>query len=462
MHLRVALGCLLALLAVALAGPPSWLPWAGWVRGFAPAWWQIPTAASALLLLAAAAMPRTDDRPTAPHGANIALGLGLLLLCEPLIHCAVLAYLGWRSAPGATDLLLPAHAVDDPAWLAPRLLVLGLLAPLAEEAFFRGRLLPWLAGRIGRWNALSFTSFAFAVAHGSPVACVMALPIGLLLGWLRLARGDVAACVVVHQAHNALLLLAGAGLAASPVMALVLAFSGALLVALATARTGAGWRALPLGLGLAALLALAVPPLVGLQDRLWGRATARLLARPGTDPAQAIARLDRELRRGRLTAARTATLRGALDGDRPAVCAARMILDGPAAEAADAGEAQALLAAVQAVPDPPPRLAAAATAIGVAWPGALALVAIETPEVVAAWLGPAGAGSAIAAATGGDRKRLLAALERVWPGRLATVLLALPAAEVTAIDRRHLRANYPDADDLIAALDPERQIAWRR
>lgn len=462
MRLRVGIGCLLALLAVALAGPPTWLPWAGWVRSCAPAWWQIPVLASGLLLLAAAAMPRTADAPLRQHSENIALGLGLLLLAEPPIHLATLAYLAWRTAPGAGDLLLPPHVIDDPMWLAPRLLVIGLLAPLAEEAFFRGRLLPYLAARIGRWNALSLTTLAFAVAHGSPVACVVALPVGLLLGWLRLTRGDVAACVVVHQAHNALLLIAGAGLAATPMMAMLLACSGSLLLALAIARNGAGWRALPIGLALAAALAMAVPLAVAIQDRLWGMATARLLDRAGADPAVMTARLDRELRRGRLTANRVDELRPRLAGAAPATLCARLLLDGANARAADVDEADALLRAALAMPEPSPRIAAAAGEIGIAWPGVLALIAVESPNTVAAWLGPDGALRAIAAAQGGSRRRLLAGLERAWPGRLASVLLRLPADGVTAMDRRHLRANYPDADDLIAALDPDRQIAWRR
>jgi hypothetical protein len=45
---------------------------------------------------------------------------------------------------------------------------------------------------------------------------------------------------------------------------------------------------------------------------------------------------------------------------------------------------------------------------------------------------------------------------------LATVLFRLAPQDVTAIDRRHLRLHYPDAEALIAALDAARRAAWGR
>lgn len=44
-----------------------------------------------------------------------------------------------------------------------------------------------------------------------------------------------------------------------------------------------------------------------------------------------------------------------------------------------------------------------------------------------------------------DRRRLLAALERAQPGKVADVLFALPAEHITPFDRRHLFSHYPDA-----------------
>lgn len=471
MRLRTAAGCLLGALAVAAAGPPSWLPWGAAVRGMLPAWWCLPAIASALLLLGAACLP---GRPAAPppgrplwptvHRADtVALGLGLLLLLEPLLHLAVLGYLAQRGAPGAEEVLLPRQVGSDPSELPLRIAILCVLAPLAEELFFRGRLLPLLAGRIGRWGALSCTSLAFAVAHGSPIACLVAAPIGVLLGWLRLERRDLGACVLVHQAHNGLFILAGPALVTAPLSAAVLAIGGALMLTLAAAHTRLGWRALPAGLGLAALLALAVPPLLALKDRWWADGVARLAARTRSSPELLVRRIDALARRGRLGEERAALLRPRLDPlDADAGRALRLYLDGADAETPDVGEALADLAAAARVPDPPRRLADAAGAIGARWPQALAGIADEEPDLIARWLGPDGVARVLCSANSRERRHLLAALERAWPGRLATVLLALPPEAVTPAERRHLRMHYADAEALVRDLDDARRAAWTR
>jgi membrane protease YdiL (CAAX protease family) len=473
MRLRIVAGCLLGAAAVAAAGPPSWLPWGGLVRAHMPAWWTLPVLASAMMLAGAACLPGrlqpgdpaqpgpADPWPTVHRADAVALGLGLLLLLEPLLHLAVLGYLTRFSAPGADDVLLPGPVGTDPSALALRIGVLCILAPVAEELFFRGRLLPWLAGRIGPWAALSCTSLAFAVAHGSPITCLVAAPIGFLLGWLRLHRRDLGACVLVHQAHNGLFILAGPSLVTAPVSAAVLAIGGALMLTLATAHTRLGWRSIPAGLGLAAMLAVAVPPMLMLKDRWWSDGLAHLAARQRSNPEMLVHRLDAQRRRGRLTEARATLLLQRLQSvDSDAGRALRLLLDGASAQAADLDEAFADLMAAARVSDPPTTLANAAGSIGVQWPQALAALADEDPALVAIWLGPDGAARAISAANTRERKHLLAALERVWPGRLASVLLALPPEAVTPIERRHLRMHYADADDLIQALDEPRRSAW--
>ena len=467
MRLRTVAGCMIAILAVAVSAPAAWLPWNRSLHALATSWWMVPALASSLLLIASALLPaRPGDHPEGPlvhRQETVALGLGLLLLLEPALHLAVLGLLALRRVPGAEGILLPGPSAGSPGALLVQVGLLCLLAPLAEELFFRGRLLPWLAGRLGRASALSLTTLAFAVAHGSPVSCLLAVPVGLVLGWLRLAHRDLGACVVVHQVHNGLVLLAGPALFTLPLSAAVLLGGGIALLALAAAHGRTGWRALPAGLAMGAALALALPPVLALKDRLWAIGTARLLATVPfkANPDLILASLDRERRRGRLTAGRSALLRERL-GPGEAALAVRLLLDGATAQAASEAEATALLAAAALINSPPLPLAEAAAAIGTAWPGVLAELATGDPPMVAAWLGRERALAAILAAHGPDRRRLLAALEQVWPGQLAGLLLAMPAAQVTPIDRRHLRANYPDADALIDDLDPARRAAWDR
>ncbi len=476
MRLRIGIGVTLGIAAVAVAGPSSWLPWGGWVRAQLPVWWILPVIASGLLLAAAAWLPGSPGRPvvkpagrpdqpplwpTQHRAEAVAVGLGLLLLIEPLLHLAVLGYLTRLHAPGAEDILLPGVVGRNASELGLRIVVLCLLAPIAEEAFFRARLLPLLAERLGPWTALSFTSLAFAVAHGSPIACLVAAPVGVLLGWMRLRHRDVGACVLVHQAHNGLFLLAGPALVTAPLSAAVLAVGGALMLTLAGLHGRHRLRAVPAGLALAAALALVLPPLLTLKDHWWAEATAHLAGRPGSAAGALVARLDAQRRRGRLTDDRAAALRKRLDPlGAPAARAARLWLDGADAQAANADEAAEDLRAAVQVTDPPTALGEAVTALGECWPLALATVGSEEPAAIAALLGPDGARRVIVASSGAPRKRLLSALELAWPGRLATVLLALPPGQVTPLERRHLRLHYPDADALIDSLDTTHRAAW--
>ena len=300
MRLRVVLGCLLGVAAVALAGPPTWLPWAAWVRGQLPAWWMLPGLVGVLLVAGAAILPgpgadqgtrcRFPLWPTRHRADAVALGLGLLLLLEPLLHLAILGYLSQHAWSGAEDLLLPVSVAARPGEQLVRIAVLCLIAPLAEELFFRGRLLPWLAGRLGPVSALSISSLAFAIAHGSPLNCLVALPIGVLLGWLRLYRRDLGACVLVHQAHNGLFVLAGPALVTAPLSAAVLAVGGSVMLTLAALHGPTRWRALPAGLALAAGLALLLQPMLALKDRWGADGVARLAARSRCDRCSATLR----------------------------------------------------------------------------------------------------------------------------------------------------------------------------
>ena len=472
MRLRVGLGCLLGVAAVALAGPPTWLPWAGWVRSHLPAWWMLPAIASTLLLAGAACLPgrlppgpgvRMDPWPTRHHAGAVALGLGLLLLLEPLLHLAILGYLSRQGVGGGEDLLLPVSVAARPGEQLVRIAMLCLLAPIAEELFFRGRLLPWLAGRLGPVSALSISSLAFAVAHGSPLNCLVALPIGVLLGWLRLYRRDLGACVLVHQAHNGLFILAGPALVTAPVSAAVLAIGGAVMLTLAALHGPGRWRALPAGLALAAGLALLIQPMLALKDRWWADGVARLAARGRADPALLVNRLDAWRRHGRLGGERNALLRERFAGlGSDAGRAARLWQDNAAAMAGDQAEAEADLHAALRVDRPPPPLVQGAAAIAARWPEAFAPLAAEDPQRALALIGPDGASRVLLTATGRARKLILASGERAWPGRFASVLLALPPEAVTPLDRRHLRHHYPEAEELIDALDPARRLAWRQ
>lgn len=100
------------------------------------------------------------------------------------------------------------------------ILMAVVLAPLAEELFFRGMLFPAFARRFRVGTAIVLSALLFAVLHVgtgatadlAPNAILAALifPLGLLLAWIYHRRGTLLAPILVHAAFN---LLAVVGLA---------------------------------------------------------------------------------------------------------------------------------------------------------------------------------------------------------------------------------------------------------
>ncbi|KFE67641.1 type II CAAX prenyl endopeptidase Rce1 family protein [Hyalangium minutum] len=84
----------------------------------------------------------------------------------------------------------------------------ALLAPVGEELLFRGVLLPWLSGWMGRVATLVVSAAVFASLHlfyGVFAGWIFFL--GLLLGWARLASGGLRAPMLLHVTINSVALL---------------------------------------------------------------------------------------------------------------------------------------------------------------------------------------------------------------------------------------------------------------
>jgi len=88
--------------------------------------------------------------------------------------------------------------------LLPALLALALLAPAVEELVFRGLLFGWLEGRWGGRVALVTSTLVFAAAHLEPMHVAMILPLGFVLGWMRLRSGSLLPPLIAHVANNAI------------------------------------------------------------------------------------------------------------------------------------------------------------------------------------------------------------------------------------------------------------------
>lgn len=91
-----------------------------------------------------------------------------------------------------------------------------VLAPLAEELFFRGLLLQGLWRSYGRWPAVLISAGIFGLAHLGPSVVGSVLSVGsgavagVVLGWVFSRSRNLAVCVLAHGTINAVALLLSA------------------------------------------------------------------------------------------------------------------------------------------------------------------------------------------------------------------------------------------------------------
>lgn len=83
-----------------------------------------------------------------------------------------------------------------------------VVAPVAEETFFRGFLFSGLGNRYGYgWGAV-FSALLFSLAHMlQPGAFLPIFLLGLLLAWLYMKTGSIWACIFTHFAYNSIALI---------------------------------------------------------------------------------------------------------------------------------------------------------------------------------------------------------------------------------------------------------------
>jgi len=91
------------------------------------------------------------------------------------------------------------------AWV---LAVFGsLVAPFAEEVFFRGLLYPTLARKSSAWASIGVTALLFTLLHGSQLGwswgpLLLLFSVGATLTIIRAFTSSVAASTLVHIAYN--------------------------------------------------------------------------------------------------------------------------------------------------------------------------------------------------------------------------------------------------------------------
>jgi membrane protease YdiL (CAAX protease family) len=141
--------------------------------------------------------------------ALLLMTLGTLALGQALDSLVTLVGLAQHGSMVTIRRAL-AEAVGPDLLLA--VLVVGLVAGTAEEAFFRGYMQTRLAQRLPRAAAIAITAFCFGLFHMDWLHGLLALALGLYLGWITELTGSALPAVVCHVINNALFTILTASL----------------------------------------------------------------------------------------------------------------------------------------------------------------------------------------------------------------------------------------------------------
>lgn len=134
---------------------------------------------------------------------GLAIGIVVQVVVLPLLYVPIF----WLSGTDTEELSRPAQELADRAggtvsWLLFALLV-GLLAPVVEELFYRGLLLRSIEKRgAAPWVAVVLSSVVFAAMHMQPLQFPGLLVFGLVSGTLAARSGRLGPSVFAHIGFN--------------------------------------------------------------------------------------------------------------------------------------------------------------------------------------------------------------------------------------------------------------------
>ena len=132
------------------------------------------------------------------------VGWGVVVLIAE-IAVQVIYYVVLETAGVDTEDLSPTPFVEAGSEYLIGLAILAIVvAPVAEELFFRGFVFGGLAGRWGPWWAAGVSALLFMALHIEPLSFPPLFVLGLLLAWLYHRTRALWAPILVHFANNAI------------------------------------------------------------------------------------------------------------------------------------------------------------------------------------------------------------------------------------------------------------------
>jgi membrane protease YdiL (CAAX protease family) len=141
---------------------------------------------------------------------DVGYGFLVFLMATVLSTLVVAVFIESERLRGENTELIRHFRDDIPAYVVVVLLAV-VAAPLVEELFFRGVLLPVLTDRLGAARALLAQAVLFGLVHVDPYAgthnvsvVVAVAAMGWVLGWSAHHYGRLGPGIVAHAMRNAL------------------------------------------------------------------------------------------------------------------------------------------------------------------------------------------------------------------------------------------------------------------
>ncbi|MBI4786208.1 MAG: CPBP family intramembrane metalloprotease [Chloroflexi bacterium] len=138
-----------------------------------------------------------------PLGCSLSLALLLLSYVIRFLYSLIAIALGLRIEQQQILTRLDLHGVG----FLLTLVAAAIVAPIAEEIFFRGFLYAGLRGRIGVAGAMLASTALFTALHMSVELFIPIFVLGLFLAVLYEATGSLYPSMLLHAANNALSLI---------------------------------------------------------------------------------------------------------------------------------------------------------------------------------------------------------------------------------------------------------------
>jgi sodium transport system permease protein len=145
--------------------------------------------------------PRKTLLLNRPAWGTVPAALGLAICVHPLAAALQMAVtrlypVDSRVAEHLTGLLQGEH----PLWQL--LLVFAIAPAIAEELAFRGFVLSGFRHMGSKWRAIVLSSVLFGMTHGIFQQSLVAMLLGIIIGYIAVQSGSIFPCMLFHMVHN--------------------------------------------------------------------------------------------------------------------------------------------------------------------------------------------------------------------------------------------------------------------